>query len=81
MLIAALISLGTASILPKTSFDFIYHFIGCILYLIGGLWVAIGAFKHENRSTYVQVSCVLALICGILHLVHGVFSYRLCITN
>ncbi|XP_054165302.1 uncharacterized protein LOC128962917 [Oppia nitens] len=81
MLIAALLSLGTASILPKTSFDFIFHFIGCVLFLIGGLWVAVGAFKHDNRSVKIQTACIIALICGIIHLVHGVFSYRLCITN
>ncbi|CAG2112035.1 unnamed protein product [Medioppia subpectinata] len=81
MLISALLSLGTACILPKTSFEFIFHFLGFVLFLIGGLWVAIGAFKHENRTVNIQVACILALICGILHLVHGIFSYRLCITN
>lgn len=59
MLIAALSSLGTASILPKTSFDFMFHFIMSILMLIGGLWVAVSAFNSNyRRSTYIQAGCV-----------------------
>jgi len=81
MLIAALLSLGTASLLTKTSYDFMFHFVACVLYLIGGLWVAIGAFGDYERTTKIQVAAILALICGVLHLVHGVFSYRSCITN
>lgn len=81
MLISALLSLGTASLLTKTSFDFIFHFVACVLYLIGGLWVAVGAFGSYNRSFKVQTASILALVCGIIHLVHGVFSYRNCITN
>lgn len=58
MLISALLSLGTASILPKTSFDFMFHFFMGILILIGGLWVAVSAFGHHKRSSYIQAGCV-----------------------
>lgn len=58
MLMAALLSLGTASILPKTSFDFIFHFVMGILILIGGFWVAVTAFGNSQRSGYIQGACV-----------------------
>ena len=58
MLIAALLSLGTASILPKTSFDFMFHFIMGILIFVGGLLVSLNAFGRRERSPKVQTSCV-----------------------
>lgn len=81
MLISALLSLGTASILPKTSFDFIFHFIMGILIFVGGILVSLNAFGRPGRSTKIQTACVMAMVCGIIQIVHGVFSYRLCITN
>ncbi|KAH7642339.1 uncharacterized protein LOC124492505 [Dermatophagoides farinae] len=81
MLIAALLSLGSATILPKASFDFIFHFILGILMLIAGLWAAATAFADPQRNTYIQAASVCAAICGIIQIVHGIFSYRLCITN
>ena len=58
MLIAALLSLGSATILPKASFDFIFHFILGILMLIAGLWVAASAFADPQRNTYIQAGSV-----------------------
>lgn len=81
MLIAALLSLGTASILPKTSFDFMFHFFMGILIFVGGLLVSLNAFGRTERNAKVQTSCVLAMVCGVVQIVHGIFSYRLCVTN
>ena len=47
MLIAALLSFGTASFLPKTSFDFIFHFVMGILVLVGGVLVSTYAFDNH----------------------------------
>lgn len=58
MLLSALLSLGTASILPKTSFDFIFHFLMGILIFVGGLLVSLNAFGRTERSAKVQGSCV-----------------------
>lgn len=80
MLLAALLSLGTATLLPKTSFDFLFHFVAAVLLLVAGLWLLVGAIDY-NRATRVQAAAVLGLVAALLHLVHAVLSYRLCITN
>ena len=58
MLISALLSLGTASILPKTSFDFIFHFIMGILIFVGGLLLSLNAFGRPGRSSKIQTATV-----------------------
>ncbi|KAF7491721.1 hypothetical protein SSS_03662 [Sarcoptes scabiei] len=85
MLIAALLSLGSATILPKASFDFMFHFVLGLAVLVGGCWCASSAFaydeKNEQRNSYIQAASICAMVCGIFQIIHGIFSYRLCVTN
>lgn len=82
MLISALLSLGSATILPKASFDFIFHFILGLCVLAGGIWVAVDVYGQDPyRNEYIQAACICAMICGLLQIIHGIFSYRLCVTN
>jgi hypothetical protein len=74
MLFTSLFSLSTASLLPKMSFDFIFHFVAFILYMVSGLWVLIGAV-NERPSSVVTIASI-ALVTGCLHIIHGFLSYR-----
>jgi len=76
MLLTCVTSLGTASLLPKISFDFTYHILCCLFFFISGLWVLIDAL--DKRTNSIVAASVIALVISFLHLIHGIFSYRLC---
>lgn len=79
MLFACLISLGTPLILPKTTFHYLYHIVGFMLYLSAGLTLIIKVSrlgKHAYDYEAKLAASVLGLVNAVLYLLSGIFSYR-----
>ncbi|XP_053209380.1 uncharacterized protein LOC128393267 [Panonychus citri] len=76
MLITCLFSLSTATLMPKMTFDFVFHFSATILFLLAGLW-SISIAIDSYYSTY-KTASILAFLIALLHALHGYFSYATC---
>jgi sugar phosphate permease len=83
ILLSCLISIATASILPKTTYEYLYHFIAFLLYLAASLVLLIETLRTDDRYRYREygydlkiAASVLGLVLSILYLVSSVFAYR-----
>ncbi|XP_054156841.1 uncharacterized protein LOC128955218 [Oppia nitens] len=75
MAITSLFSSTTETLLPKTTFDYIFHHMAFVLYLIGGVWVLIDSLSDGRTGTIIAGS-LFALLCSAGHLIHGMLSYQ-----
>lgn len=81
LFLSCLCSIATASILPKTLFEVMYHVVALILSLSGGLWYLIFLNKRENENRIGDreaktAAASLGLIMAFLYLVASYYSYR-----
>lgn len=82
IIISFLISLATATILPKTVFEYVYHGAAFLLYLIAGI-AFLAELNQRNGNRYKEdgydakmAAAVMALVNAGLYLFSAVMAYR-----
>lgn len=79
ILVSCIISISTASILPKTIFELIYHGLAFVLYIIASicLIVEVNRYRH-SRYEYdpLLAASILGLINSGLYLLSTGFAYK-----
>jgi len=81
LFITSLLSFGTASILPKTVYEYWYHATAFFLYLSAGLSLIIEVSRYGKRHYFYEelmAASVLGLINAGLYLFAAILSYRSC---
>ncbi|XP_022916084.1 CKLF-like MARVEL transmembrane domain-containing protein 8 [Onthophagus taurus] len=78
LLLSCLVSISTASILPKTIYIFLYHLFAFLLYLIASIVFLIEVDKIRNSNTYEPLFAagIIGLIISVLYLGNTIFGYR-----
>ncbi|CAG2105411.1 unnamed protein product [Medioppia subpectinata] len=74
MAVTSIFSITSESLLPKTTFDYVFHHMAFGLYLIGGIWVLIDSLS-DGRTGVIITGSLFALLCSAGHLFHGMYSY------
>ncbi|KAG8196420.1 hypothetical protein JTE90_009052 [Oedothorax gibbosus] len=84
LLVCSIISYFTASFLPKTAFEFVYHLTACLMYLTASLTLLCvllatnaetGGYREPGFDAKVAVS-VLGIINSVLYGVSTYFSFQ-----
>lgn len=82
LLLSCLISLATASILPKTVFEYLYHFVAFLLYLTAGIAYLV-ELVNRNESRYKEcgfnekiAAAAIGIILAALYLLSTIAGYR-----
>uniref|UniRef100_T1JME5 MARVEL domain-containing protein n=1 Tax=Strigamia maritima TaxID=126957 RepID=T1JME5_STRMM len=84
LIVSGVISLATASILPKTVFEYIYHATAFLLYLIATIVYLTALIKRNDRYHYSQypgyeakmAAAVLGFLNSGLYLFSAIMAYR-----
>lgn len=80
LLLSCILSISTASILPKTIFEVIYHTVAFVLYLAASInfLVMVNQDKRNYQGAYEPylAAAVLGLINTVLYLLSTALSYR-----
>ncbi|XP_076266015.1 uncharacterized protein LOC143199799 isoform X1 [Rhynchophorus ferrugineus] len=80
ILLSCLLSIATASLLPRTIYEVIYHFLGCVFILVVGLIYVITLNQKKNDYYYVYeplfAAAIIAMINAVLYLLSTVFAWR-----
>uniref|UniRef100_A0A1B6KKC2 MARVEL domain-containing protein n=1 Tax=Graphocephala atropunctata TaxID=36148 RepID=A0A1B6KKC2_9HEMI len=74
LLLSCLFSLSTASIVSKTLYEFIFHGVAFLLYLVVMVFYFVNQ-RYTNQHPYSTVG-VLGIILTVLYLSSTIFAYR-----
>nr|CAD7461567.1 unnamed protein product [Timema tahoe] len=78
LMFSSLISISTASFLPKTIFEVIYHIVAFSLYLAASINLMVDISKYSKNSTYdaFLAASIIGLINSVLYLCSAVLAIR-----
>ncbi|CAN7938089.1 unnamed protein product, partial [Ixodes hexagonus] len=74
-LFSAMLSI-TGSLLPSTFFFFLFHALGFVFYLSGGIATLTVFASSSSYFAGVVAAGALALVAAVCHLVHVAFLYK-----
>uniref|UniRef100_A0A224XRP8 Putative members of chemokine-like factor super family n=1 Tax=Panstrongylus lignarius TaxID=156445 RepID=A0A224XRP8_9HEMI len=79
LLLSCILSISTASMIAKTMYELIYHFVAFILCLAASITLMVEVNRTSKYSSYYNpylTASILGFVLTILYLVSMVFSYR-----
>lgn len=79
ILVSCIISISTATILPKTIFELIYHGLAFVLYTIASICLAVDTNRYRQRRYDYEplLACsILGIINSALYLISTIFAYK-----
>jgi len=81
LFMSCLCSIATASILPKTLFEVMYHIVALLLTTAGGIWYMVFLNRRErqgyNEDFEPRIAAAsMGLVMAFLYLVASYYSYR-----
>lgn len=79
ILLSCLVSFSTATILSKTIYEFIYHFIASLLIFAASLTLLVNVTNHCNSSKFYELllaASIIGLINTALYIFSTIFAFR-----
>ncbi|KAK9512758.1 hypothetical protein O3M35_001111 [Rhynocoris fuscipes] len=79
LLLSCILSISTASMIPKTMYEFIYHLVAFCLCLAASITLMVELNRTSQYSSYYKpylTASILGFVLTVLYLVSMVFSYR-----
>ncbi|XP_073980993.1 uncharacterized protein isoform X2 [Rhodnius prolixus] len=79
LLLSCILSISTATMIAKTMYELIYHFVAFILCLVASITLMVELNRTSQYSSYYKpylTASILGFVLTVLYLVSMVFSYR-----